>query len=61
VLVLAQEQAGKEAVLKALDTAAASLRGKLGESLNSVQKYGTPLEGMKLRMLLRSKGDHVCP
>ena len=45
VLAEAQEQAaGKEAVLKALDTAAVSLRGKLGESLSSVQKYATPLE-----------------
>ncbi len=45
VLAEAQEQAaGKEAVLKALDAAAASLRGKLGESLSSVQKYATPVE-----------------
>jgi tetratricopeptide (TPR) repeat protein len=45
VLAEAQEQAaGKEAVLKALDGAAVSLRGKLGESLSSVQKYATPLE-----------------
>jgi serine/threonine protein kinase/tetratricopeptide (TPR) repeat protein len=45
VLAEAQEQAaGKEAVLKALDVAAVSLRGKLGESLSSVQKYATPLE-----------------
>jgi len=45
VLAEAQEQAaGKEAVLKALDNAAISLRGKLGESLASVQKYATPLE-----------------
>ena len=45
VLAEAQEQAaGKEAVLKALDNAAVSLRGKLGESLSSVQKYATPLE-----------------
>src|ERR1019366_9257113 len=43
--VLAQEQAAsKEAVLKALDAAAISLRSKLGESLSSVQKYGTPVE-----------------
>ena len=44
--VLAQEQKqaeGKEAVLNALDTAAVSLRRKLGESLNTVQKYATPL------------------
>ena len=45
VLAEAQEQAaGKEAVLKALDAAAVSLRSKLGESLSSVQKYGTRLE-----------------
>jgi tetratricopeptide (TPR) repeat protein len=44
VLAGAQEQAaGKETVLKALDAAAVSLRGKLGESLSSVQKYDTPL------------------
>ncbi len=46
VLAEAQEQAAsKEGVLKALDAAALSLRGKLGESLTSVQKYyTTPLE-----------------
>ena len=45
VLAEAQQQAaGKEAVLKALDAAAISLRRKLGESLTSVQRYGTPLE-----------------
>jgi eukaryotic-like serine/threonine-protein kinase len=45
VLAEAQEQAAdKEAVLKALDAAAISLRSKLGETLNSVQKYATPLE-----------------
>jgi serine/threonine protein kinase/tetratricopeptide (TPR) repeat protein len=45
VLAEAQEQAaGKEAVLKALDKAAVSLRSKLGESLSSVQKYATPVE-----------------
>ena len=44
LLAEAQEQAaGKEAVLKALDAAAVSIRGKLGESLSSVQKYDTPL------------------
>jgi Flp pilus assembly protein TadD len=44
VLAEAQEQAAnKEAVLKALDAAAISLRGKLGESLSSVEKYSTPL------------------
>ena len=45
VLAEAQEQAaGKEAVLKALDSAAVSLRSKLGESLSSVEKYATPVE-----------------
>lgn len=45
VLAEAHEQAaGKEAVLKALDRAAVSVRAKLGESLGSVQKYATPLE-----------------
>ena len=45
VLAEAQEQAaGKEAVLKALDAAAISLRGKLGESLSTVEKYATPVE-----------------
>jgi tetratricopeptide (TPR) repeat protein/tRNA A-37 threonylcarbamoyl transferase component Bud32 len=39
-----QEQAGKkEDVLKALDKAAARLREKLGESLNSIQKFDTPI------------------
>ncbi len=45
VLAEAQEQAAsKEAVLKALDAAAISLRRNLGESLTSVQEYATPLE-----------------
>jgi len=45
VLAETQERApDKEAVLKALDSAAASLRSKLGESLSSVQKYSTPVE-----------------
>jgi tetratricopeptide (TPR) repeat protein len=39
-----ERAAGKEAVLKALDAAAVSLRGRLGESLSSVQRYATPLE-----------------
>jgi serine/threonine protein kinase/tetratricopeptide (TPR) repeat protein len=33
----------KEGVLAALDSAAVRLRGELGESLSSVQKYATPL------------------
>jgi eukaryotic-like serine/threonine-protein kinase len=45
MLAEAQEQAAdKEAVLKALDHAAISLRDKLGESLSSVQRYATPVE-----------------
>jgi tetratricopeptide (TPR) repeat protein len=45
VLATVQEQAAtKESVLKALGKAVVSLRGKLGESLSSVQKYATPLE-----------------
>ena len=45
--VLAEEQvqaARKEDVLKALDGAAVSVRGKLGESLSSVRKYDTPVD-----------------
>jgi tetratricopeptide (TPR) repeat protein len=44
---LAKEQAeasNKENVVKALDTAASSLRTKLGESLASVQKFNVPIE-----------------
>jgi eukaryotic-like serine/threonine-protein kinase len=44
---LAKEQAeaaSKEGVLKALSTAAAALRGRLGESLASVQKFDVPVE-----------------
>jgi eukaryotic-like serine/threonine-protein kinase len=44
---LAREQAeaeSKEQVLKSLDHAASSLRGKLGESIGSVQKFAIPLE-----------------
>jgi tetratricopeptide (TPR) repeat protein len=45
LLAEAQEQAArKEVVLKALDAAAVRLRGKLGESLSTVQEYSTPLE-----------------
>ena len=44
LLAEAQEQAaGEEGVLKALDAAAVSLRGKLGESLSTVQAP-TPLD-----------------
>lgn len=44
---LAREQAeanSKEEVLKTLDQAASNLRGKLGESVTSLQKFATPLE-----------------
>jgi len=44
---IATEQAeseSKEQILKSLDKAATSLRGKLGESLPSIQKFATPLE-----------------
>jgi eukaryotic-like serine/threonine-protein kinase len=44
---LAQQQvraANKEQVLKALDEAAAKLRGQLGESLSTVEKFDTPLD-----------------
>jgi len=44
---LAREQAdanGKEQVLGALGKAGANLRGKLGESLASIQKYNAPIE-----------------
>ncbi len=45
LLAEAQEQAAsKEVVLKALDRAAVSLRGKLGESAKSLQAFDTPLE-----------------
>jgi serine/threonine protein kinase/Flp pilus assembly protein TadD len=38
------EAASKEVVLKALDTAAAAIRPRLGESLTSVQKFDVPVE-----------------
>jgi serine/threonine protein kinase/tetratricopeptide (TPR) repeat protein len=38
------EADSKETVLKSLDTAASNLRGKLGESVASIQKFATPLE-----------------
>jgi serine/threonine protein kinase/Tfp pilus assembly protein PilF len=47
--LLAEEQEtanGKEQVLKALGQAATKLRGKLGESLASVQKYDAPPENV---------------
>ncbi len=39
-----EEASSKEDVLKALSKASASLRGKLGESLASVQKFDVPVE-----------------
>jgi serine/threonine protein kinase/Flp pilus assembly protein TadD len=44
---MAEEQAqalGKEQVLSTMDKAVAKLRGKLGESLSTVENFGTPLE-----------------
>ena len=38
------QAAGKEQVLKALNTVAVDMRGKLGESLASIQKFATPVE-----------------
>jgi eukaryotic-like serine/threonine-protein kinase len=44
-LATEQEQASaKQDVLKALSTAASSLRGKLGESLATIQKFDVPVE-----------------
>ena len=63
------EARGKESVLKALGGAATDMRGKLGESLASVQKFATPieeattssLEALKAysagRQMWREKGD----
>jgi eukaryotic-like serine/threonine-protein kinase len=39
-----QEANGKEEVLRALGSAASGLREKLGESLQSIQKYDAPIE-----------------
>jgi hypothetical protein len=49
--LLAQEQVtakGKEQVLAALGDAAAKLRGRLGESLASLQKYAAPQDSVTL-------------
>jgi serine/threonine protein kinase/Flp pilus assembly protein TadD len=44
-LVAEQARAsGKGEVLKVLDSSASTLRGKLGESLSSVQKFSTPID-----------------
>ncbi len=45
LLVAEQVRAeSKEKILPALDKAASSLRGKLGESVGSIEKYDTPME-----------------
>ena len=52
-----QERAdGKDRVLKALDKAANICRTNLGESLNSVEKYATPLEEATTPSLEALKG-----
>ena len=59
---IAHEQAeaeNKEAVLKSLDKAATSLRGKLGESLGSIQKFDTPLEAATTSSLEALKMFHL--
>jgi tetratricopeptide (TPR) repeat protein len=38
------ESSSKEGVLKAVDSASAELRRKLGESICSIQKFNTPIE-----------------
>jgi tetratricopeptide (TPR) repeat protein len=45
-----EEAASKQEVLKALSKAAASLRGKLGESLASVQKFDVPVEATTISL-----------
>jgi hypothetical protein len=40
----AEEAEGQAKVLQALDRAATTMRGKLGESLASIQKFDKPLE-----------------
>ena len=70
-------QAGAEATskaetLKALDTATAEIRGKLGESLGSIQKYDAPIEqatttslealkAYSLAQAQRNRGDEPPP
>ncbi len=39
-----QKAAGKDAILKTLNDATNTMRGKLGESVSSLKKYGTSLE-----------------
>ena len=60
--VLAQEQstaAGKEKVLDALGDAASKMRGELGESLASVQKFDAPLEQETTPSLEALKADSL--
>jgi eukaryotic-like serine/threonine-protein kinase len=60
--VLAQQQstaAGKERVLDALGEAASKLRGELGESLASVQKFDAPLEEETTPSLEALKADSL--
>jgi serine/threonine protein kinase/tetratricopeptide (TPR) repeat protein len=60
--VLAQQQstaAGKEKVLDALGEAASKVRGELGESLASVQKFDAPLEQETTASLEALKADSL--
>jgi len=60
--VLAQEQStasGKEVVLNALGDAASKLRGQLGESLASVQKFDAPLGQETTPSLEALKADSI--
>jgi tetratricopeptide (TPR) repeat protein len=60
--VLAQQQstaAGKERVLDALGEAASKIRGELGESLASVQKFDAPLEQETTPSLEALKADSL--
>ncbi len=60
--VLAQQQstaAGKEKVLDALGEAASKIRGELGESLASVQKFDAPLEQETTPSLEALKADSL--
>ena len=45
------QASNKETVLQALGTAAAKLRGRLGESLSSIQKFDAPIEEATTRSL----------
>jgi eukaryotic-like serine/threonine-protein kinase len=59
---MAQEQVtadNKEHVLKALDEVTTKLRGKVGESLSTIQKFGTPLEQDTTSSLDALKADSM--